>query len=131
MTMMEPTPDQCLEWIALGFKKYAVNFPDGDGPPIGVIAPEVARLAYAAGADAELEACCEWTVEHAPSNSSGAREWAAEQLRFARRPKPTSLKQQAVDAFRRRYPEHCYEVNPELYEDLSIIARALESIPGD
>ena len=42
------------------------------------------------GADQELEACCEWIPELTP--------WDAEQLRIARRPKPPSLKEQALEA---------------------------------
>lgn len=51
-------------------------------------------LAQAAqwGADQELEACCEWFV----------RDWTdietADELRAARRPKPPSLKEQALEA---------------------------------
>ena len=40
---------------------------------------------YRAGADAELEACCEWLAEETPEPYINA-------LRFARRPKPPSLK---------------------------------------
>jgi hypothetical protein len=47
------------------------------------------------GADQELEACCEWVEKTIPS-------WAPhtlnEQLRAARRPKPPSLKEQALTA---------------------------------
>ena len=45
--------------------------------------------AYRAGADQELEACCEWIPKKTP--------WDAEQLRAARRPKPPSLKEQALE----------------------------------
>ena len=64
------------------------------------------------GADQELEACCEWI----PKRTS----WDAEQLRAARRPKPQSLKQQALDelvAAERLYPA-----------DWSTIRRALEAL---
>jgi hypothetical protein len=47
-------------------------------------------IAYQSGADMELEACCEWIPELTP--------WDAEQLRTARRPKPPSLKEQALEA---------------------------------
>jgi hypothetical protein len=40
------------------------------------------------GADQELDACCEWIPKKTP--------WDAEQLRGARRPKPPSLKAQAL-----------------------------------
>ena len=45
-------------------------------------------LAYRAGADQELEACCEWLDKSTVG--------MAELLRAARRPKPLSLKEQAL-----------------------------------
>jgi hypothetical protein len=48
-------------------------------------------LAARWGADQELEACCEWT----------AIVGGAEALRAARRPKPPSLKEQALGALSR------------------------------
>jgi hypothetical protein len=45
--------------------------------------------AYAAGADQELEACCEWTQGYAECGDS---------LRAARRPKPPSLAEQGLKA---------------------------------
>ena len=75
----------------------------------------IARLATQSaqwGADQELEACCEWLPKKTP--------WDAEQLRAARRPKPQSLKQQALDelvAAERLYPA-----------DWSTIRRALEAL---
>ncbi len=44
---------------------------------------------FQAGADQELEACCEWIPKWTP--------WDADRLRAARRPKPQSLKEQALD----------------------------------
>jgi hypothetical protein len=41
------------------------------------------------GADQELEACCEWV-------KSKQTYWAHDELRAARRPKPPSLKEQAL-----------------------------------
>jgi hypothetical protein len=76
-------------------------------------------LAYQAGADQELEACCEW-LENQP-------QWM-EDLHAARRPKPPSLKQQALDQLR--------EVNAMLQfqttgGETSAIRRALEALPND
>jgi hypothetical protein len=51
---------------------------------------EVFAAAAQWGADQELEACCEWIPKATP--------WDAEQLRAARRPKPLSLKEQALQA---------------------------------
>jgi hypothetical protein len=52
----------------------------------------IANQAAQWGADQELEACCEWFV----------RDWTdietADKLRAARRPKPPSLKEQALEA---------------------------------
>ena len=47
-------------------------------------------LAYRAGADQELEACCRWLPKLPP--------WSANDLRKHRRPKPPSLKEQALAA---------------------------------
>jgi hypothetical protein len=49
----------------------------------------VAFLIAQWGADAELEACCEWLSVPCPSYGR--------ELRAARRPKPPSLKKQALD----------------------------------
>jgi hypothetical protein len=74
------------------------------------------------GADQELEACCEWIPKATP--------WDAEQLRAARRPKPKSEKQQALEALMTADgPDH---PTPMLYlrpDVASIIRRAIESIP--
>ena len=46
-------------------------------------------LAYQAGADQELEACCKWLPKLPP--------WSGNDLRKHRRPKPPSLKEQALE----------------------------------
>ena len=50
----------------------------------------IANQASTWGADQELEACCKWIPIATP--------WDEEQLRAARRPKPPSLKEQALKA---------------------------------
>ena len=65
------------------------------------------------GADQELEACCEWLFQDGYDVTSA-------RLRAARRPKPPSLKEQALDelvAAERLYPA-----------DWSTIRRALEAL---
>jgi hypothetical protein len=47
------------------------------------------------GADQELEACCEWVSQWAPRWPDGTR--TEDELRAARRPKPPSLKEQALE----------------------------------
>jgi hypothetical protein len=50
---------------------------------------------YRAGADVEFEACCEWVSQWAPRWPDGTR--TEDELRAARRPKPPTLKEQALD----------------------------------
>jgi hypothetical protein len=50
---------------------------------------DIATQAARWGADAELDACCEWIPKWTP--------WDADQLRADRRPKPPSLKEQALE----------------------------------
>ena len=79
----------------------------------------VAILAARWGADQELEACCEWFV----------RDWTdietADKLRAARRPKPPSLKEEALEALERMH-DTCL-----MTLDNDIIRRALEALPND
>ena len=72
------------------------------------------------GADQELEACCEWV----DWKWSGIKN---RELRAARRPKPPSLKEQALDALER------YTSGKTVLIDTSIdtIRRALEALPND
>lgn len=78
--------------------------------------------AYRAGADQELEACCEWLVRN--YNYPGTDN----PLRVARRPKPPSLKELALGAL--------YAVatgaddTREFHQDLETIKQALESLPS-
>jgi hypothetical protein len=73
------------------------------------------------GADQELEACCE-----ALDIVNGSKYWS-QVLRSARRPKPPSLKEQALAAF--------YAIaigandTREQRQDLDTIRRALEELP--
>ena len=70
--------------------------------------------AYQAGADTELEACCELL-----DNLGGD----GEMIRRYRRPKPPSLKEQALKAAH-------IEVDPQ-GKNGSLIIRALEALPDD
>jgi hypothetical protein len=72
------------------------------------------------GADQELEACVQWTIDTpAYQTTPGA-------LRAARRPKPPSLKQQArselIDAY------NAGQIDDSTYDT---IRRALEALPDD
>jgi hypothetical protein len=74
---------------------------------------------YRAGADAELEACCEWLAKNFWLEPRGK---SITNLRAARRPKPPSWKEQALavldDASNQLDAAH-----------ENIIRRALESLP--
>ena len=77
--------------------------------------------AFRAGADRELDACAEWLV----LNGWGQ---AVNGLRAARRPKPPSLREQALGAL--------YAIatgaddTREFHQDLETIKAALESLPS-
>jgi hypothetical protein len=86
---------------------------------------ELSTRAAQWGADQELEACCAWI---------GTRsDWLAPELREARRPKPPSLKEQALKMLR-PLSNSVMPGTPEyrLYEpQAEIIRRALEALPND
>jgi hypothetical protein len=72
----------------------------------------IAARAAQWGADQELEACCEWLMHE--NDRQG--------LRAARRPKPPSLKEQALDAHNRMM------AGEETQDDWAIVRRALEQL---
>lgn len=71
--------------------------------------------AYQAGADAELEACCEWLFE------TGYR-GTPMSLRAVRRPKPLSLKEKALKAL------DSFEGFTGSLEEVDVIRHALEQL---
>jgi len=95
-----PPPELIEQWMQVHTTKY-----------------DLARQAAQWGADQELEACCEWIPKATP--------WDAEQLRAARRPKPPSLKEQALAALERYEAEDWCE---EMTFDSSVIRRVLEQL---
>ena len=80
------------------------------------------ELAYQAGADQELEACCEWLRSSLP----GYDKHYADYLHVARRPKPPSLKEQALAALNEMEDKM---FGPTVGEKL--IRRALEALPDE
>ena len=84
----------------------------------------IATAAARWGADQELEACCEWVRGW---YGSGCGE-LINGLRAARRPKPPSLKEQALKAL-----EHLALIPdpPGFIADMDTIRQALEALPND
>ena len=74
--------------------------------------------------DQELEACCEWLINKLTFREDGIR--FADELRAARRPKPPSLKEQALEELDAAILRGDW-FSTSTAKD--IIRRALESIP--
>jgi len=91
---------------------------EGYGLP-GTISEYIATHAAQWGADQELEACCEWLEREGWSGES-------RQLRIARRPKPPSLKEQALKVLSETELRHEWTMADE-----DIIRRALEQLPDN
>jgi hypothetical protein len=99
---LAPPPELVEDWIELA--KPLPKRPPNPG--------ELATLAAQWGADQELEACCLWMER----NFDDWDNRFSDELRAARRPKPPSLKEQAL--------EQCNDyIDPD-----GIIRRALEQL---
>ena len=77
--------------------------------------------------DQELEACIAWFDKHIPGY-----ELVADRLRAARRPKPPSLKEQALETLEEApgpdYPRAMTVLNADQH---ALIRKALEALPDD
>ena len=78
---------------------------------------------FRAGADQELEACCMW-LSREVCDGWGLRQ----QLRAARRPKPPSLREQALQELERVVTLLMPVTGPNKVERFAIIRRALEQL---
>ena len=125
MTNQHPiTPPYELieEWIEQFKGDYPTYY-----SPVSKIATQAAQW----GADQELEACCEWFQEFYKTES-----WVTHDLkhfRSARRPKPPSLKEQALKALEQVDGYAIEQMNAYvIYDELKIYAdtirRALEQL---
>jgi hypothetical protein len=86
------------------------------------IFPQVAAMAAQWGADQELEACCEWLESEPDPGHVDLLRSCATALRAVRRPKPKSLKEQALIALDDAGLDAAHE---------NILRRALEALPDD
>jgi hypothetical protein len=111
-----PPPELVREWnqdaIGTHFEPYGYS-------------EFIATRAAAWGADTELDACCEYLYERLKLTTAAC---IAQELRAARRPKPLSLKEQALEALDMHFAAigegQCYQA---AHEDT--IRRALEALP--
>jgi len=103
-----PPPELVEDWIELA--KPLPQRPPNPG--------ELATLAAQWGSDQELEACCEY-MQHEDFHGF------AKELRAARRPKPPSLKERALQAWA------AVETGTDDQTAMAVIRRALEALPND
>ena len=106
-----PPPELVKKWVSLACEY------EGNETWI-----DLATQAAEWGADQELEACCEFLDDNELCDPNFHKD-----LRAARRPKPPSLKEQALEAMSRCDSEMWCE---EMEYDLAIIRTALESLPS-
>jgi len=91
--------------------------------PVDQWVTDVATQAARWGADQELEACCGWIAAYPWLDHP---ELLIKQLRAARRPKPPSLKEQALEGLTRIESTNDFFSNQ--MKDLATIRRALEAL---
>jgi hypothetical protein len=103
-----PPRELAQQWLLEAHHKEA---PPGTCPDTRILIARAAQW----GADQELEACCEWTQGYAECGDS---------LRAARRPKPPSLKEQALEML-----ENAWEGGHINNNAAQTIRRALEALP--
>jgi hypothetical protein len=123
----EPSDEQVGNWLSDD------DYPwEPSEPAVITITPSrlknVARQAFQAGADQELEACCEWL------SGCGCESYGRE-LRAARRPKPPSLKEQALAALDEMQIAPCVingiDTNAVVREKYDAIRHALQLLPDN
>jgi hypothetical protein len=109
-----PPPDKIHNWLQL--------------EKVDCTLGQIITIAAQWGADQELEACIAWFDKCIPGY-----ELVADRLRAARRPKPSSLKEQALQVLRPlSNPVMLGTPEYRLYEpQAEIIRRALEALPND
>ena len=111
-----PPPKLVREWLGTYFGTTIAG-------EMSEVELALATQAAQWGSDQELEACCEWFQEFYKTES-----WVKhdlKHLRTARRPKPPSLKEQAL-ALLDKAEDPRWDI-----EDFSIVREALEALPND
>ena len=108
-----PPPELVQQWVAEIWH---------EGTPVRVALSDehIATRAAQWGADQELEACCEWFANEGYGT-------APDRIRMHRRPKPPSLKEQALKALERQSLRSISSLVSN--NDCDTIRRALEALP--
>jgi len=106
-----PPPELLDQWLA----EWASN-DEVTGPQVEYVATQAARW----GADQELEACC---ADIHTIHGQHRADW----LRWMRRPKTPSLKEQALKALQDQI-DTAFMLSPEAEERADLIRRALEQL---
>jgi len=115
--IIAPPPELVQQWMK--------EFSQPNDPRWQEYEQDIATCAAQWGADQELEACCEW------ANETG---WqgAGDELRAARRPKPKSLKEKALQELDKvDMLWATEEFGKETLNSLDTIRKALEALPDD
>jgi hypothetical protein len=106
-----PPPELVVQWIK--------EFSQPNNPRWQEYEQDIATRAAQWGADQELEACCEWLQD--PDLNVDTYK-----LRADRRPKPTSLKEQALLAIDTAVAD--YRIAADVAD---VVRRALEQLPNN
>ena len=107
MSNITPPPELVQQWDT-----------EGRHQDYCTVTEHIATRAAQWGADQELEACCEWFKKE------GWNPCHPEALHAARRPKPPSLKEQALETL--KYPKDLWSEN-----EVDTIRRAIETLPDE
>ena len=115
-----PPPELVQQWIPTGwncspntFTTLLMRIADN----AALWSHDHCRSKIKAATDQELEACCEWLREFHPGGT--------EQLRAARRPKPPSLKEQALEAME-ALPTPAGQVTADRLDTIRLALEALD-----
>ncbi len=110
-----PPPELVQEWVA-------EIWHEGTAVRVALSDEHIATRAAQWGADQELEACCEWLQD--PDLNVDTYK-----LRAARRPKPPSLKEQALKSLRHAPgPDYPNPITLLTADEHALIRRALEQL---